>query len=55
MFAMFTKSNKLGLEVDVQLHLFGSLVQPIMFYGCEVWGFKIFDVLEKLQILSFEK
>ena len=32
MFAMFTKSKKLGREVDVQLQLFDSLVQPIMLY-----------------------
>ena len=50
MFAMFTKSKKLGLEVDVQLQLFDSLVQPIMSYGCEFWGFKNVDVLEKLHI-----
>ena len=50
MFAMFTKSKKLGLEVDVQLQLFDNLVQPIMLYGCEIWGFKNLDVLEKLHI-----
>ena len=50
LFAMFTKSKKLGLEVDVELQLFDSLVQPIMLYGCEVWGFKKVDVLEKIHI-----
>ena len=55
MLAMFTKSKKLGLEVNVQLQLFDSLVQPIiMLYGCEVWGFKYFDVLEKLHIKFYK-
>ena len=53
-FAMFTKSKKLGLEVDVQLQLFDSLVQPIMLYGCEVWGFKNCDVLEKVHIKFYK-
>ena len=50
MFAMFTKSKELGLEVDVQLQLCDGLVKAIMLYGCEVWGFKHFEVLEKLHI-----
>lgn len=50
MFALLNKSRKLGLAVDVQLQLFDSLVVPIATYGCEIWGFRKIDVLEKLQL-----
>jgi len=50
MFALLSKSRKLGLDIDVQLQLFDSLVVPIATYGCEVWGFRNLAVLEKLQL-----
>ena len=50
MFSLIKKSRRLGLDVDVQLQLFDSLILPIMLYGCEVWGFKKVEILEKLQL-----
>ena len=40
MFSLIKKSRKLGLDFDIQLQLFDSLILPILLYGCEVWGFK---------------
>ena len=44
--ALFAYTNVLnthnGASVDVQLHLFDSLVKPILLYGSEVWGAYIF-------------
>ena len=51
MFALIKKSRKLGLDVDVQLQLFDSLILPIALYGCEVWGFRNIEVVEKLHLL----
>ncbi len=50
MFALLSKSRKLGLEVDVQLQLFDSLVVHIATYGCEVWGFRNIEVIERLHL-----
>ena len=38
----------LGLEVNTQCHLFDSMIKPILSYGCEVWGTREYDVLEKV-------
>ena len=51
MFALIKKSRKLGLDVDVQLQLFDSLILPIALYGCEVCGFRNIEVVEKLHLL----
>ena len=50
MFSLIKKSRRLGLDFDVQLQLFDGLILPIMLYGCEVWGFKKVEILEKLQL-----
>ena len=50
MFALLNKARKLGLDIDVQMQLFDSLVTPIVTYGCDIWGFKSIAVLEKLQL-----
>jgi hypothetical protein len=50
MFSLIKKSRQLGLDVDVQLQLFDSLILPIVLYGCEAWGFKKVDILERLHL-----
>ena len=37
MFALLRKSRQWHLPIDVQLHLFDALVEPVLLYGCEVW------------------
>ena len=41
-----------GLELDLQIKLFNTLVEPILTYGCEIWGARKFDCLEKV-LLKF--
>ena len=50
MFSLIKKSRSLGLDIDVQLHLFDSIIVPIATYGCEIWGFKNIEILEKLHL-----
>ena len=33
-------------SVKIQLDLFDKMIQPILLYGCEVWGFGKYEVLE---------
>ncbi len=40
----------MSLSIDIQLLLFDSLIIPIATYGCEVWGFKHIEGLEKLHL-----
>ena len=41
MYSLLKKSKRLGLDIDVQMHLFDSVVMPIALYGCEVFFFLI--------------
>ena len=50
MYALISKSRKLNLPIDIQLHLFDSLVVPILLYGCEIWGFENNSIIEKLHL-----
>ena len=50
MYALITKARKLNLPVDIQLHLFDTLVVPILLYGCEIWGHENYAILEKLHL-----
>ena len=50
MFALLRKSRQWHLPIDVQLHLFDALVEPVLLYGCEVWAHEAIDVVEKLYL-----
>ena len=50
MYSLINKAKKLNLAIDIQLQLFDSLVLPIALYGCEVWGCKETDIMEKLHL-----
>ena len=38
MFLLISKTRKLNLPIDIQIHLFDSTIKPILLYGCEIWG-----------------
>jgi hypothetical protein len=50
MYALISKSRKLGLSLDVQLYLFDTLVIPVALYGSEIWGCKNLDIIEQLHL-----
>ena len=56
--ALFSLKKSLQTNPEIvpsmQLDLFNSMVLPILFYGCEVWGFCQADPLERFYI-SFLK
>ena len=39
MFSLIQKCKSIGLDFDVQLHLFDSIIVTITLYGSEIWGF----------------
>ena len=47
MFSILSKSRSLHLDMDTQLHLFNSMVVPIMMYGSEVWGYTDLKLIER--------
>ena len=47
LFAVYRRIKNQPIPVDLQLKLFGSLVEPILLYESEVWGFENTCSLEK--------
>ena len=43
-----------GFSPDVMCSLFSALVQPILEYGCEIWGVTYHQIIEKV-LLKFCK
>ena len=39
MFGLLSKVSQYNLHIDTALHLFNSIVKPILLYGSEVWGY----------------
>ena len=48
MILLFTRINNLDIPLDLQLKLFDHTVLPILTYACEIWGYKILDMIEKV-------
>ena len=48
MFSLVKKAlkKKLFLPPDLQLHLFDSMITPILLYGSEVWGCENVDLID---------
>ena len=38
MFLLISKTCKLNLPIDIQIHLFDSTIKLILLYGCNIWG-----------------
>ena len=36
--------------VSVALHLFNSIIKPILCYGCEIWGFTVKEEIERIEV-----
>ena len=50
MFDIIAKARKDRLPIDIQFDLFDKLVMPVILYGCEIWGYKNLEILEKLHL-----
>ena len=50
MFALIKKCRKLNLAFSLQLHLFNSMIVPILLYGSEVWAFEDMKILDQFQL-----
>ena len=55
MYSLIQKGRRLNLPTDIMLKLFDSCVEPILLYGCEVWGYENVDILGKVHIIFCKK
>jgi hypothetical protein len=39
-----------NLSIQCQLDLFDKIVQPILLYGCEIWGFTNTAMIERVHL-----
>ena len=50
MFALLRRGRQLQLPVDIMIHLFDTLVKPVLLYGSEIWALEGTEILEKLHL-----
>jgi hypothetical protein len=48
MFAVLQKGKH--LEIDTMLHLFDTMVMPILLYGSEIWGYCNIEIIERVHL-----
>ena len=53
--ALYYKLRNLSIPIDLQWKLFDSLIAPILFYSCEIWGFENKQGIEKLHLQFLKK
>jgi hypothetical protein len=39
-----------SIPIDLQLKMFDSMIEPILLYGSEVWGYENLKVIEQIQL-----
>jgi len=49
-YALYRKTRNMAIPIDLQLKLFDSLIEPILLYACEIWGFENINILEKVHL-----
>ena len=50
LFAMYKRIKNQSISIELQLRLFDSIVEPILLYGSEVWGFENTIYIEWIHI-----
>jgi len=50
MFALLVKICKMSLPLNIQIHLFESMICPILLYGSEIRGCEHFDGITQFQL-----
>ena len=50
MYSVLSKCKQHNLSLDCQVDMFDRIIQPILLYGCEVWGFTKNALIEKLHM-----
>ncbi len=54
MFVLLKKCNTLSLLPGVTIELVDKMILPILTYGCELWGFDIKDLIQRLQLRYYK-
>ena len=55
LFSVYKRIRNQPIPIDLQLKLFDSIVEPILLYGSEVWGFENLLCIEKIHLQFCKK
>ena len=50
MYNIIKKGRLLNLSIQCHYDLFNKIVKPFILYGCVIWGFCYFEVIEKAHL-----
>jgi hypothetical protein len=50
MYSILSRGHDLNLSTEDHSHLSNKIVVPILFYGCEMWGFENNKIIEKVHL-----
>ena len=50
MFGLLQKSRMLNLPTDINVHLFDSVISPVLLYGCEAWANNDPKIIEQIHL-----
>ena len=50
LYGVLRKIGYLKLPINCQFDLFDKVINPILLYSCEVWGYEIFDFIERVHL-----
>ena len=54
-FSIFKKAKTLNLSVSCQIHIINTIVKPILLYGCEIFCFDNFKMLETFYLQCLKR
>ena len=49
-YSLLKKVRTLLLSIDMRIEMLEKTIQPILLYGCEIWGYGNIDILEQFQL-----
>ena len=47
---LMRKCRQKCIPLDCQVELFQTCIEPILLYGCEIWGIEKYDILESFRL-----
>ena len=50
LYGVIRKLRHFNLPIDCQLDLFDKVIQPVLLYSCEIWGYEQLEVIEKVHL-----
>ena len=50
LYSLYKSIRNQAIPLDLQLKMFDAMVEPILLYGCEIWGYENLKILEQIHL-----